>query len=165
MMRLLTVLAATGLAAAACGGSGDSGESKVANAPATGSASQDIAIVSPANGANVTTPLTIKIKTKDPIGPLDSGKNHVHYIVDGKEDQYEVVTSDSHVINSLPKGKHTIKVTLQHADHSPIGPLVTISVNVTGGANGPMQPCPNHCVTTSPSSGSNNGGGGGNYGY
>lgn len=165
MMRLLTVIAATGLAAAACGGGG-SGEGNVANAPATGSASKDIAIVSPANGANVTTPLTIKIKTKDPIGPLTSGKNHVHYIVDGKEDQYEVVTSDTHMIKSLPKGKHTIKVTLQHADHSPVGPLVSISVNVTGGDNGPMAPCPNHCVTQSPSSssGGNNGGGGG-YGY
>lgn len=162
MMRLLTVIAVTGLAAAACGSKG-SGEGNVANAPATGSASKDIAIVSPANGANVTMPLTIKIKTKDAIGPLDSGKNHVHYIVDGKEDQYEVVTSDSHVIKSLPKGKHTIKVTLQHADHSPIGPLVTITVNVTGGDNAPLAPCPNHCVTQAPTNnGGNNGGG---YGY
>src|SRR5256885_2060219 len=159
MMRLLTVIAATGLAAAACGGGGST-EGNVANAPATGSASKDIAIVSPANGANVTTPLTIKIKTKDPIGPLDSGQNHVHYIIDGKEDQYEVVTSDTHVIKSLPKGMHTIKVTLQHADHSPVGPLVSISVNVTGGNNGPLTPCPNHCVTQSPSSGSDTGSGG-----
>jgi hypothetical protein len=129
--RLLTVLAATGLTAAACGGGSDEGN--VANGTSTGSSSQDIAIVSPANGANVTMPLTVKIKTKDPIGPLDSGKNHVHYVIDGKEDQYEVVTDTSHVIKSLPMGKHTIKVSLQHADHSPIGPLVTITVNVTGG--------------------------------
>jgi hypothetical protein len=148
-IRLLSVLAMTGLTVAACGGGSDTGN---ASSGTTGSSSQDVAIVSPADGANVTTPFTVKIKTKDPIGPLDSGKNHVHYIIDGKENQYEVVTSTDHVIKSLPAGKHTIKVTLQHADHSPVGPMVQITVNVTGGA------------TSSPSPSSSSTGGGYDYG-
>lgn len=132
MRRLIPVLAVAGLAAAACGSNGSNAGS-VANGPATTQASKDVQILSPANGANVTMPLTVKIKTKEAIGPLDSGKDHVHYVIDGKENQYQVVTSTTHVIQSLPMGQHTIKVSLQHADHSPVGPLVQISVNVTGG--------------------------------
>jgi hypothetical protein len=64
------------------------------------------------------------------------------------------MTSDQMKIKGLSPGKHTIMVTLQHADHSPVGPKAKVTVTVTGGSG------------SSSNTGTGSGGSGsGGYGY
>jgi hypothetical protein len=145
-----TIGAAALLAVAACGsataGSGGSSGSS------GGGSTPTLKITSPAAGASVTAPFTLKLASSVPLGPTSSGDDHVHLFVDGSS-SYQVVTSDSARIKNLSPGKHTILVTLQHADHSPVGPKARVTVTVTGGSG---------ASNSSPSSG---GSGGGGYGY
>jgi hypothetical protein len=127
---IFTIGAAALLAAAACGSSGSSGGS---NGSAAGSSTPTLKIVSPASGATVTSPFTLKISSSEQIGPTDTGEDHVHLFVDGGS-SYQVVTSTQTQVKNLSTGKHTILVTLQHADHSPVGPKARITVTVTGGS-------------------------------
>ena len=46
------------------------------------------------------------------------------------------VTSSPFQIKDLPAGRHTIGVTLQHADHSSAGASAKVEVNVTNGGSG-----------------------------
>lgn len=80
-----------------------------------------LVITAPGNGANVQARVTLKFTPSKGIGAADSGKDHVHVIIDGKTDDYTLVTSTTYEIKSLPTGQHLIGVTLQHADHSPAG--------------------------------------------
>jgi hypothetical protein len=56
-------------------------------------------------------------------------------------------------ITGLSAGQHTILVTLQHADHSPVGPKATVKVDVTKGSG------------SSSNTGTGSGGSSGGYGY
>lgn len=141
-------------ALAGCGGNSDaSSGTSGSGGGAQGGSGSKITITEPKNGASVQEPFMLKFDPGVPIGPTDSGKDHVHVILDGKTDQYTVVTTTSYQIKNLPAGQHTVAVTLQHADHSPIGPSATITVNVTGGGSGGN------------TGGGNTGGGGGGGGY
>jgi hypothetical protein len=116
------------LAAAACGSNGSTGSSS------GGSGKPRLQITSPANGATVKTPFTLTFTTNQAIGPTDSGKDHVHLIIDGKTSNYQVVTTTRTQVKDLSPGTHMIGITLQHADHSPVGPESQITVTVTGGS-------------------------------
>jgi hypothetical protein len=94
-----------------------------------------VTITSPADGATVGMPFTLKFSTSVPIGPTDTGRGHVHVIIDRHTDDYTVVTTPTYTITDLPPGKHVVDVTLQHADHSPDGASAEITVNV-GGSGG-----------------------------
>jgi hypothetical protein len=138
MRKVIPALAATAALAllGACGGSGDQAATTTEAGGSGGSGSDDggaIKIMSPKDGADVTSPVTLKFDAGD-IGPTDSGKDHVHIFVDGKETDYTVVTKSPFKVTGLSKGKHTINITKQHADHSPAGPKADITVNVTGGS-------------------------------
>jgi len=146
-------LVAGGLLLAACGSSGGGGASKAASSP-SGGGKPRLSILAPADGATVTGPVKLRISTNAPIGPTDSGKDHVHVFLDGRTQDYTVVPATSYTIKNMPSGKHTISVTLQHADHSPAGADAQVTVTVKGGA----KPKP----ASSPSS---TGGGGGPYNY
>ncbi|WP_433465166.1 hypothetical protein [Spirillospora sp. CA-128828] len=135
-------VAAAALGLSACGGSSEA---------ASGGGGPALKIESPAEDANVQAPVTLKFSSSVAIGPEDSGKDHVHVIIDGKTNEYTVVTSSPYQIKNLPAGKHTIGVTLQHADHSSAGASAKVDVNVTSGGS------------TGGSGGGS--GGGGNYGY
>jgi len=111
---------------AASGGSGSGG----------GKQAGSLSITEPKDGASVQAPFTLTFNPGVAIGPEDSGKDHVHVILDGKTDNYTVVRTTSYQIKSLSPGKHTIGVTLQHADHSPVGPTAQITVDVTGSGSG-----------------------------
>jgi hypothetical protein len=132
MRPLLTFASTIGVAAllavAACGSNGYSSSS-------SGGSAQSLKITSPAGGASVTTPFTLTFTSSAPIGPTDSGKDHVHLFVDGKTN-YQVVTATRTQVKGLSPGKHTIRVTLQHADHSSDGAKAQITVIVTGGSGG-----------------------------
>ena len=109
-------------------------------------------ITSPSNAAKVKVPFTVTVSSSEPLGPTNSGKDHWHLYFDGKETQYKVITSTSTRVTSLSPGKHKIEASLQHADHSPVGPDDEISVTVVNGTGGTAD----H---------SNNGEGSGSYGY
>jgi hypothetical protein len=119
------IAAAALLVATACGSNGSS---------SGGSSKPTLKITSPSDGASVTAPFTLTFTSSEPIGPTDSGKDHVHLIVDGKTSNYQVVTSTRTQVRNLSPGKHTIGVTLQHADHSPVGAQAQVIVTVTGGS-------------------------------
>lgn len=136
---VLALLSAAACSTASGNSSGTSGEPKVT-------------ITSPQDGATVTVPFTLEFNTGVPIGPTDSGMDHVHVFADGQTNNYEVVTAPRTTISNLSPGKHTIGVTLQHADHSPAGAQAQITVTVSGGSPGG-------------GSGGSSGGGSGGYGY
>lgn len=126
---LVASLAAGALGLAACGGGAASGSS--------GGATPTISIVEPTEGAMVSQPFTLKVNSSVDLGATDTGKDHFHLTFDGNAQQYTVETKPEVMINSLSPGKHTIKVTLQHADHSPIGPEAQVNVTVAKAGGGP----------------------------
>lgn len=119
--------AAALVASTACG-------SSVAYSPSAGS-KPTLTITSPADDSTVATPITLRFTSSEAIGPTDSGKDHVHLFIDGKEN-YVVVTSTRTQVKDLSPGNHTIRLTLQHADHSPAGASARVTVTVTGGSGG-----------------------------
>lgn len=123
---------AAGLACAVLGLSGCGSNSEAASGDR---GKPRLVITAPGDGASVGVPLTLKFTSSKEIGPEDSGKDHVHVVIDGKTNDYTVVTSTTYQIKSLPMGRHVIGVTLQHADHSPAGASAQIRVNVTGGGS------------------------------
>ena len=127
--------AAVLLAVAACGSNGYSGSS-------SGGSTPTLKITLPAAGASVTMPFTLTFTSSEPIGPTGSGKDHVHLVVDGHTGNYQVVTSTRTQVKSLSPGKHSIRLTLQHADHSSAGAKAQITVIVTGGSGGTPSSAP-----------------------
>ena len=117
------------LAATACG-------SRHSTSPPSTGGTPKLTITSIENGATVTLPFKLVFTAGVPIGQPTSGKDHVHVFVDGRTDQYQVVTSSPYEVTNLPPGQHTIGVTLQHADHSFAGARAQVSVNVSGGSGG-----------------------------
>jgi hypothetical protein len=128
----MKTLTATGLACAVLGMSGCGSNSDAASGDG---GKPTLAITAPGEGASVQLPVTLKFTSSKEIGPEDSGKDHVHVVIDGKTDDYTVVTSTTYQIKSLPMGRHMIGVTLQHADHSSAGASAQVSANVTGGGS------------------------------
>lgn len=130
----VAVAAVGALGLAACGSSGAPGGGATAAGGKPG-----ISIVEPADNATVMQPFTLKVTASEPLGAISTGKDHFHLTFDGNAQNYTVETNPAVTINSLKPGKHVIKVTLQHADHSPVGPAAQISVTVTG-AGGATSP-------------------------
>ncbi len=152
--------AAALLAVAACGtstpsassGSSGSGGSSASSGSGAGSSAPTLSIVSPATGASVTAPFMLKVSSDEKLGPTSTGDDHLHLFIDGST-SYKVMTSDQMKITGLSAGKHTIMVTLQHADHSPVGPKATVNVDVTKSSG------------SSSNTGTGSGGSSGGYGY
>jgi hypothetical protein len=108
----------------ACGSGDEAGD---------GSGGPTVAVLSPADGAQVNPPFTVKIKASVPLGPTDSGKHHVHVYFDDHADDYTIVESDSGEILNAPPGEHTLHVSLRNANHSPAGAEAAVKVNVGAG--------------------------------
>jgi hypothetical protein len=129
--------AAVAFALAACGSSGDAGGAGSAGASgSTAAGGPSISILEPANNANVTEPFTLKVRSSEDLGALDTGKDHFHLSFDGHPQDYTVQTRPQVSIDKLSPGRHTISVSLQHADHSPVGPRAQITVMVQGPGGG-----------------------------
>jgi hypothetical protein len=150
-VRLAAGLLALGLFAAACSSAG---------ATTGGSSGKDglsISIASPADGATVSEPFTVKLDASVPIGDPSTGDHHVHLCFDGGScdelSQSVIAYSDSAQVTGLTPGTHTIEASLRNADHSDTGNSATITVTVSGGDTG---------TSTGTSTGSGSGGG---YGY
>lgn len=93
-----------------------------------------LSITEPGDNATVTQPFTLKVESSAELGPTDSGKHHVHLSFDGNADDYTVEPDGELIIDQLSPGRHTIKVTLQHADHSSAGAEDELTVMVADGA-------------------------------
>ncbi|MBO0810689.1 MAG: hypothetical protein J2P23_01440 [Microlunatus sp.] len=145
----LLILAACGTSGGVYGNSNNSG-SGAGNSGDSGGAT--ISITAPKDSASVAEPFRLTVKSSEQFGPTSSGKDHFHLTFDGNAQDYTVETKPTVMIDNLKPGKHTIKVTLQHADHSPVGPQDQITVNVTKAGD---------AATSSPSSSSGGGGYGG----
>jgi hypothetical protein len=140
------LLGAVALLAAACGGSG--------GAASGGGGGMTLAIATPANGASVTDPFTLKVTSSVPLGKPDTGRHHVHIWFDGKQADYKINYSDTFKVDALPAGRHVITAALANADHSLAGPKSQVTVSVSGGGGG----------ATATTAGSGGGYGGGGYG-
>jgi hypothetical protein len=95
-----------------------------------------LAIASPADGASVTEPFTLKVSSSVPLGEPDSGRHHVHIWFDGQEADYKINYTDSFQVEGLPAGEHVLTAALANADHSLAGPRSEITVTVGGGDGG-----------------------------
>jgi hypothetical protein len=127
------------------------------NGTSAASGKPTLQIVSPAGGASVTEPFVLKVSSSVPLGAPSTGDHHVHLCFDGAscDTEYKLVYGNSFTVNGLSKGKHTIEASLRNADHSDTGVNTTITVDVTGTANG---------IGATGATGGSSGGGGG-YGY
>ena len=156
--------AALSLVAAGCGSSSSSsadttgaGASTAATTPA---GSPAVAIVSPADGASVSQPVTLKAELTDfqingaDVGmPPKTGEGHLHWEMDGGkydlpkysgpngqlavklgvQGKYSPSVTPTITYKNLPAGKHTVEVYLANNDHSEVGPKAKASFTVTGG--------------------------------
>jgi hypothetical protein len=138
------------LTVAACG------TSQAGTNAASGNVGSDLKIISPADNATVGEPFELTWTSAVPLGAPDTGKDHVHVFTDGKVNDYTVVGDTKFQIKGLSPGKHTVGITLQHADHSPAGAQAEITVNVTSGAS---------MSTTNSTGGGSGSTGRGGYGY
>ena len=151
-MSVRTILGATlafGVLAMAC----SNGTSTSA-----GGGAPTLTISSPADGAKVSEPFTVKLDASVPLGDPSTGEDHVHLCFDGAScdtGNYVKVYSDTTQVQGLPAGQHMIEASLRNADHSAVGPTTTITVTVTGGATSSGSP------SMAPSSASSSSG----YGY
>ncbi len=148
-MSVRTVLVATlafGALAMAC--------SNGTSTSAGGGGGPTLTISSPADGANMSEPFTVKLEASVPLGDPSTGEDHVHLCFDGAScdsSGYQLVYADSAQVQGLSPGQHTIEASLRHADHSAVGPTTTITVTVTGGATSSGSPS---MAPSSPSSSS-----------
>ncbi|MFB9179416.1 Ig-like domain-containing protein [Dactylosporangium sucinum] len=94
-----------------------------------------VSVLSPADGAQVAAPFTVKVQASVPLGPSGSGAHHVHVYFDDNDADYTIVESDTGQIAKAPPGEHTLHVSLRNANHSPAGAEASIRV-VVGGAPG-----------------------------
>jgi len=136
-MSVRTILGATlafGVLATACSNGTSS---------AGGGGTPTLTISSPADGASVSEPFTLKLDASVPLGDPSTGEDHVHLCFDGASCDsggYQLVYADSAQVQGLSAGQHTIEASLRHADHSAVGPTATITVTVTGGATSSGSP-------------------------
>jgi hypothetical protein len=126
---LAALVAVLGMLAAACGGA--------AGASSDG-ASSAFRIASPANGATVSEPFTVRIDAGVTLGDPSTGEHHVHLCFDGDscDSEYTLVYGSSIPVTGLAPGEHTIRASLRNADHSDAGPADSITVTVTGASPG-----------------------------
>jgi len=138
--RRLAVAASTValVAAAGCGGSttqsagGSQAQDQETSAAAAGA--PRVTITSPKNGAAVGRSFPLTFTSSVPIGALDTGEDHVHVVIDGNTNDFTVVTARRTMVTNLSPGRHTVGITLQHADHSPAGAQDQVTVMVGKGA-------------------------------
>lgn len=134
-MGLGAVLLGLALLAAACGGGASAG----------GSNGLSVRITSPANGATVSEPFTVKLDASVPLSDPSTGEHHVHLCFDGAncDQEYTLVYGNSIPVSGLTPGTHTIEASLRNADHSDAGaPTDSITVTITNASGGAGSPTP-----------------------
>jgi hypothetical protein len=131
-VAVLAAAAVLGLVAAACAGA-----SAGTDPPGAGSG-LSLGFASPADGATVSEPFTVKFDSSVPLGDPSTGEHHVHLCIDVTAcgSKYTIVYGTSVTVSDLSPGPHTLLAAMANADHSPAGPTAMISITVgpaTGG--------------------------------
>ncbi len=140
--RFLAAAAAALLVLPAC--------ARAAPAGGGGGGGPRVAILSPADGADVTSPVPLRLSVEGAeVGDPSTGKMHFHVYVGGSSD-YAVLTSTTGEVPA-PQGQQTIRVVLAEPNHDETDVSAEVTVNVTSGSS-----------TTG--GGYTKGGGGGGYG-
>lgn len=134
MRRCTKLVVAIGVAALTLTACGSDGEDVATRG--TDGGDPAVTITSPEDGASVEVPFMLEWDSSSELGPIDSGRDHVHVYVDENTDDYSVVEGNEFQLEDLSPGEHIVEVSLQHADHSPVGPKSTITVTVAGGGGG-----------------------------
>jgi hypothetical protein len=126
---LPALLAAVGLAIAGCASNGyGSGGAKSAG----GSSNATIAFASPANGAQVASPVKVSFNVQGAkIGRPETGDMHLHVYVDNSS-TYSIPYSTNGQVQ-VPAGAHTLKAVLAQPNHTQTSTTATVMVKVTGG--------------------------------
>ncbi len=126
-----------------------------------GGSAPSVHIVSPANGAKVSEPFTLKVDASVPLGDPSTGEDHVHLCFDGQscDTEYTLVYGNSIPVRGLTPGTHTIEASLRNADHSAAGATdsITLTISGTGSSAG--------AATSGGPTASASGSGGRGYGY
>jgi hypothetical protein len=123
-MRTFLAALTGALLLGACGTSG-------ASQPGT-SGDLKLSVTSPASGANVSMPFTVKVTSSVPLGTTETGLHHIHIWFDGNDSQYQISYTDTAEVTNAPAGTHTMTVSLRNANHSDAGPRVDVPVTVGG---------------------------------
>jgi hypothetical protein len=131
-MKFVIPVAVVAVTLSACGSASEGGPTSANNG-----GEPKVTITSPADGASVQMPFLLKWDSTVPLGPPDTGKDHVHVFVDGNSNDYTVVGGTQFQIKDLGPGKHKIEISLQRADHSPVGPKSATTVTVGGSGTSP----------------------------
>lgn len=126
--RVLVLSACAALVLAACARSGSAGGDGGGGAPR-------VEILSPADGADVTSPIELRLAVQGAeIGDPSSGLMHFHVYV-GDSGEPAVVTSTTGEIPA-PRGGQTIRVVLADPNHEETDVSAEVTVNVTSGGSG-----------------------------
>jgi hypothetical protein len=136
LLPALTLLAAVALALAGCQSSYSSGDQSGgydAGAGAAPSPEQTLAFASPADGAQVASPVKVSFKVSGAeLGKAETGKMHLHLYVD-ESTQYKILWSSQGSVD-VPEGTHTLKAVLAQPNHSETAVTATEQVEVASGA-------------------------------
>ena len=92
-----------------------------------------IRIVEPSDGDTVTVPFEVRVDASVELGPISEGLHHFHVWFGDTPDQPLIVESDSVRIENAPSGEQTMWVSLQEADHTPVGNPISITLTIQGG--------------------------------
>ena len=118
----------------ACGSeTADTDEQTDAGAAAGGDGGSEITIEAPEDGATVPASFTVELSTNEELSMSDSGALHVHLVYDGKEQEPDMIDTESFEVTGLDPGEHTITASLRDSAHAPTGPEDEITVTVEGG--------------------------------
>ena len=100
---------------------------------------RSIAVVSPANGATVSSPVILNLKaTGAKIGTPDTGDMHFHIYVDGSSNYTIAYTTRASV--PVSPGKHTLRIVLAEPNHQETSTTTSITVDVSGGGGRTSSP-------------------------
>lgn len=127
------VLGLVAAMAAACADSEEGAGPPAGQGP--GGATATIEIVEPADGDTVTVPFDVVVDAGVELGPISEGLHHFHlWFGDSPQGQPMIVESDSVRVENAPGGEQTMWVSLQEADHTPVGDPISISLTIEGGS-------------------------------
>ena len=101
--------------------------------PPASSGNPTISIVSPTDGATVSSTFTVTVSTSNFNIPT---QGHIHGYLDSLQ-HYQLGPGPTFTFTNVAPGTHTIWAQLQNPDHSPLNPPVQtqpITITVSGGA-------------------------------
>jgi hypothetical protein len=95
-----------------------------------------VSVVVPATGDVVAVPFEVTIDSSVPLGPQDQGLHHVHIWFGDDETAQTIGEGEVVQIHNAPDGEHEMRVSLRHADHTPVGAETSVRIVISGAPTG-----------------------------